>query len=105
MQTPARKNKRSKRRLFQTVLLFLLLTTLCVFLLSGDCRRGVFTAARILRGEPAVVTLSADPAEAGRIHGTELKPGRRGICSPESTRAGRKNSPPSPMRRAPPSTK
>lgn len=77
MQTPARKNKRSKRRLFQTVLLFLLLTTLCVFLLSGDCRRGVFTAARILRGEPAVVTLSADPAEAGRIHGTELKPGIR----------------------------
>ena len=77
MQTPARKNKRSKRRLFQTVLLFLLLTTLCVFLFSGDCRRGVFTAARILRGEPAVVTLSADPAEAGRIHGTELKPGIR----------------------------
>lgn len=43
----------------------------------SDAGRVCCFACRAIRGTPAVVTLSGDPAEAGRIHGSEQKLGIR----------------------------
>ncbi len=71
------KFKMTRRKKIRLALVLLISLPLCYFVLNGDAWRTASLLVRITRGKPEIVTLSADPAKAGRIHGSKLKFGVR----------------------------
>lgn len=69
--------KMTRRKKLWLALFLLVSAPLLYFVLNGDAGRTASLIVRISQGKPALVTLSADPVEAGRIHGSKLKLGVR----------------------------
>lgn len=72
-----RKLRMTRRKKIWLVLILFVSLPLCYFVLNGDVWRTARLFVRVSQGKPEIVTLSADPAEAGRIHGSKLKFGVR----------------------------